>query len=92
MGVYTYPTGIEIDTRYIENEKGISSFDIEAIKDKIDKALSCGQYLRQEGRVEGHLSKDGEEEAVLFSQLPYIRPDGLNTPELMDRLDVFRQH
>lgn len=92
MGVYTYPTGIEIDTRYIENEKGISSFDIEAIKDKIDKALSCGQYLRQEGRVEGHLSKDGEEEAVLFSQLPYIRPDGLNTPELMERLDVFRQH
>ena len=35
---------------------------------------------------EGHVSKDGLPEPVLFYQLPYISEDGINTPDMLERL------
>ena len=42
--------------------------------------------MRSTGYEEGHLSKDGQPEPILFYQLPYISENGINTPDMMDRL------
>ena len=48
--------------------------------------------LRSTGFEEGHVSKDGLPEPVLFYQLPYISEDGINTPDMLKRLYELRDY
>lgn len=43
--------------------------------------------MRKNGTMPGHLSKDGEPEAVLFTQLPYIEDGNINSPERIFALE-----
>ena len=49
-------------------------------------------FLRSTGFEEGHVSKDGLPEPVLFYQLPYISEDGINTPDMLERLYELRDY
>jgi len=67
----------------------ISDADIAAIADKITAAHAAIQKMRATGEVRGHLSKDGEPEKVLFTQLPYVEEGNLNSPASIRRLKDF---
>lgn len=54
--------------------------------------MASYKYLRSTGFEEGHVSKDGLPEPVLFYQLPYISEDGINTPDMLERLYELRDY
>ena len=85
-------SGFILDYKDIYNEHCIQSGDVDAMVDKVREAHELAQSMRRTGVVEGHVSKDGTPEPVLFSQLPYVEENGINTPQLMERLERLRQY
>ena len=89
-------SGFELDYNNIYNESCIQARDIQNFERAIQNVWRHTNILRSTGYEEGHLSKDGQPEPILFYQLPYISENGINTPDMMDRLhdlgEYARQH
>lgn len=79
-------SGFAFDYGNMVGEGKITAADIEAIQDKIKAAQEAIRVMRKDGVIRGHLSKDGEPERVLFSQLPYVVEGNLNSPDSIKRL------
>lgn len=86
---YTAKSGFCFDYEHIFGEGKVTSLDIEEMDSKIKDAHQAMKEMRLTGIVRGHLSKDGEPEKVLFSQLPYIKEGNLNSPKSIARLKEF---
>ena len=50
------------------------------------------KVMRETGFIRAHLSKDGEPEKVLFSQLPYVEEGHLNSPSSLKHLQELTDH
>ena len=88
-GILHTASGFTFEYENLIGEGKVTAGEIEAIRGKIDQAHAAIEQMRATGEVQGHLSKDGAPEKVLFSQLPYIAPGHLNSPESIDRLKKF---
>ncbi|MDR3349197.1 MAG: glucose-6-phosphate isomerase [Acidaminococcales bacterium] len=81
--------GISFVYNNLYGDNMVSGAMLAEISDKIKAAASAVAHMRKSGEVKGHLSKDGQPEKVLFSQLPYVERGHINTPESMDALAAF---
>lgn len=82
-------SGFEFDYDNLIGEKRVTKEDIASLMPRIKKAHEAIGVMRQTGFIRGHLSKDGQPEKVLFSQLPYIKEGNLNSPQSIKRLKDF---
>lgn len=82
-------SGFKFDYHNLYGEGKVNEADIASIRDRIAAAHQAVKRMRATGEVKAHLSKDGTPEKVLFTQLPYIAPDHLNSPESIARLKEF---
>lgn len=89
MPVLTLSSGFSFDYSNLVGQSFVKETDIAALQEKIVKAHQAISHMRQTGEVLGHLSKDGLPEKVLFTQLPYIQEDKLNSPQLIAKLKAF---
>ena len=78
-------SGFELDYANIYNESCIQERDVNNFERAIQNVWRHTNILRSTGFEEGHVSKDGLPEPVLFYQLPYISEDGINTPAMLKR-------
>ncbi|WP_277282416.1 glucose-6-phosphate isomerase [Veillonella caviae] len=89
-------SGFELDYSNIYNESCIQKKDVNNFERAIQNVWRHTNILRSTGFEEGHVSKDGEPEPILFYQLPYISDQGINTPHMIERLkelgEYGRQH
>jgi Glucose-6-phosphate isomerase len=79
-------SGFVFDYDNLFGEGRVTAADMEELAPKLQEAQSAMKKMRETGFVKAHLSKDGEPEKVLFSQLPYIAADHLNSPQSISRL------
>ena len=79
-------SGFVFDYDNLFGEGRVTAADMEELAPKLQAAHSAMKKMRETGFVKAHLSKDGEPEKVLFSQLPYIAADHLNSPQSISRL------
>lgn len=88
MNRITLPSGLVLDMSHLYGPDAlITEREVEEFAPVYQKAHSVMMELRQKGTVAGHLSKDGEPEAVLFPQLPYIAEGNINNPERIVALE-----
>lgn len=85
-------SGFSFDYTNLIGEKAVKSADLKELSPKIQEALIAAEKMRKTGVIEGHLSKDGEPELVLFPQLPYVEEGNINSPEVLKRLKELKQH
>lgn len=67
-------------------QQRITDEDLLSIQDKILEAEKNIEKMRATGYVKAHLSKDGTEEPVYFSRLPYINKENPNDEECIAKL------
>ncbi len=87
--VLKLPSGFRFDYQNLYGAGKVTPEEIQAINGRIVAAHQAIEQMRATGEVKAHLSKDGTPEKVLFSQLPYIAPGHLNSPESIARLKAF---
>lgn len=92
MSTLRLPSGLTIEYGGIYNEWGIQEADIAALQEQLGALWKATDRMRNQGIVEGHLSKDGQEELVLFPQLPYIEEGHINSPESITSLEKLGQY
>lgn len=81
--------GFEYNYDNLMGEGRVTKEDVEEIKDKIEAAAKAIEVMRETGDVKGHLSKDGAPEKVYFTELPYIKYGGINSPASLAKLHEF---
>ena len=86
------PSGFIFDYTNLFSAWGVTEADVHTYFDSIANAVKAAVRVRTTGVVEGHLSKDGQPEAVLFPQLPYIEDKNLNNETVLKRLEDLGQH
>ena len=59
-------SGFSFDYTNLIGEEAVKSADLKELSPKIQEALIAAEKMRKTGVIEGHLSKDGEPELVLF--------------------------
>lgn len=91
QAVCTLASGFSFDYSNLFGEGKVTTADIRSKASDLQKAHVAMQVMRETGVIRGHLSKDGEPEKVLFSQLPYIEEGNLNSPKSIARLKKFSQ-
>lgn len=79
-------SGFSFDYGNLFGEGKVTADDVAALSNEIKKAHEAMKVMRRTGVVRGHLSKDGQPEKVLFSQLPYIKEGNLNSPSSIEKL------
>ena len=84
-------TGLIIDFANLYGEGKVTSADLDELKERLKAAHGAVEHMRRTGEVRGHLSKDGDPEKVLFTQLPYIADGHINSPGSIGRLKEFGQ-
>ena len=82
-------TGFTFDYANLVGTGKVTVDDVAQLKAEIGKAQAAIQAMRETGVIRGHLSKDGEPEKVLFSQLPYVKAGNLNSPAVIQKLKDF---
>ncbi|MDF2564531.1 MAG: glucose-6-phosphate isomerase [Massilibacillus sp.] len=82
-------SGFSFDYENLFGEGKVTAADLKEYSEAIKKAHEAMKVMRETGVIRGHLSKDGEPEKVLFSQLPYIKEGNLNSPASIGRLKEF---
>ena len=88
MNRITLPSGLVLDMSHLYGPDAlITEQEVADFAPVYQKAHRVMMELRQKGTVAGHLSKDGEPEAVLFPQLPYIAEGNINNPERIVALE-----
>lgn len=85
-------SGFSFDYANLLGDEAVKVEDLQELGPKIDSALKAAEKMRETGIVEGHLSKDGELELVLFPQLPYIADGNINSPTVMKKLKDLQKH
>ena len=78
------PSGFTVDATNILNDKAVSGKSCLPFFPKLADAVKAAEKVRHTGVVDGHLSKDGTPEAVLFPELPYGRCH-INSPAVLER-------
>ena len=79
-------SGFTFDCENLFGAGKVTAEDVAAYQERLQAAHQAVQKMRAEGIVRGHLSKDGTPEKVLFSQLPYVQEDHLNSPASLEHL------
>ncbi|MBP6890309.1 MAG: glucose-6-phosphate isomerase [Veillonella sp.] len=86
------PSGFTVDATNILNDKAVSSESLLHYFPKLADAVKAAEKVRHTGVVDGHLSKDGTPEAVLFPELPYVEDGHINSPAVLERLEALGAH
>ncbi len=89
MSVLTLSSGFTFDYTNLYGDSKVTAEDISVAAGQLTKAHQAIVHMRSTGIVKGHLSKDGQSEKVLFTQLPYIQEGHINSPHVLDRLKEF---
>lgn len=84
-------SGFSFDYTNLVGQGKVSANDIIALTTRLEEAHQAIINMRTTGFVQGHLSKDGSPEQVLFTKLPYVIEGGINTPISIARLEEFGQ-
>lgn len=84
-------SGLCFDYSNLLGKGKVTEEDIKSISSRIADAHKAICHMRANGEVRGHLSKDGEPEKVLFTELPYIKEGFLNSTSSISRLKEFGQ-
>jgi len=79
-------SGFSFDYENLFGEGKVTAADLKEFEADLKKAHEAMKVMRKTGFIAGHLSKDGEPEKVLFSELPYIEEGHLNSPKSIARL------
>jgi glucose-6-phosphate isomerase len=87
----TLNSGFTFDYTNLYGVDKVTADDVEGLAERIRDAHAGVEHMRMTGEVRGHLSKDGEPEKVLFTQLPYIAAGHLNCPASIEKLKQFGQ-
>ena len=66
--------------------------ELEALAPRAEAAAAAVAALRSTGRAKAHGSKDGAEEPVYFTRLPYVSEAGPNDPAAMAALRDLGAH
>ena len=85
-------SGFTFDYDNLYGEGKVTEQDLKDLAPDLKKAHEAMKVMRETGFIRAHLSKDGEPEKVLFSQLPYIEEGHLNSPESIARLGKLTEH
>ena len=85
-------SGFEFDYDNLYGEGKVTDEDLKFYEEDLKKAHEALKVMREKGYIRAHLSKDGEPEKVLFSQLPYIEEGHLNSPSSMKHLQELTDH
>lgn len=85
----TLPSGFAFDYTNLFGEGKVTATDLATLTVPLIRAHKAIAHMRETGEVTGHLSKDGTPEAVLFTQLPYVKEGNLNSPSSISRLKQF---
>ena len=74
-------SGFTFDVTNLYGPQAVTEAEVKDFSPVYTKAHEAVMNMRKNGTMPGHLSKDGEPEAVLFTQLPYIEDGNINSPE-----------
>jgi glucose-6-phosphate isomerase len=88
MAKITLDSGFVFDVENLYGPGKITERELSEFEPVYAAAHKKVLALHQTGIMEGHLSKDGEPEAVLFPQLPYIAEGNINSPDRIQALEV----
>ena len=92
MAKITLKSGFVFDVENLYGPGKVTEEDVKAMEPAYTKAHEAVMEISATGIMAGHLSKDGEPEAVLFPQLPYIVEGNINNPErIMAMEELARQ-
>ncbi len=85
-------SGFEFDYDNLYGEGKVTEDDLKFYEADLKKAHEALKVMREKGFIRAHLSKDGEPEKVLFSQLPYVEEGHLNSPSSLKHLQELTDH
>ncbi len=85
-------SGFEFDYDNLYGEGKVTDADLKSYEADLKRAHEAMKVMREKGFIRAHLSKDGEPEKVLFSQLPYVEEGHLNSPSSMKHLQELTDH
>ena len=85
-------SGFEFDYDNLYGEGKVTEADLKSYEADLKKAHEAMKVMREKGFIRAHLSKDGEPEKVLFSQLPYVEEGHLNSPSSLKHLQELTDH
>ena len=85
-------SGFAFDYDNLYGEGKVTEADLKSYEEDLKKAHEAMKVMREKGFIRAHLSKDGEPEKVLFSQLPYVQEGNLNSPSSLKRLGELTAH
>lgn len=85
-------SGFTFDYANLYGEGKVTDADLKNLEVDLKKAHEAMKVMRDKGFIRAHLSKDGEPEKVLFSQLPYIEEGHLNSPASIKKLKALGEH
>ena len=85
-------SGFEFDYDNLYGDGKVTKADLDSYAEDLKKAHAAMNVMRESGFIKAHLSKDGDPEKVLFSQLPYVEEGHLNSPESMAHLAKLSEH
>ncbi|MDY3974086.1 glucose-6-phosphate isomerase [uncultured Veillonella sp.] len=92
MSKIVLPSGFTFDYTNVLNEWAVTDEDMRNEFDNVANAVKAAAKVRFNGVVDGHLSKDGTPEKVLFPELPYVEDDHLNSEAVLKRLEALGAH
>ena len=85
-------SGFTFDYDNLYGEGKVTEADLKSYEEDLKKAHEAMKVMRETGFIRAHLSKDGEPEKVLFSQLPYVEEGHLNSPSSPKHLQELTDH
>ena len=85
-------SGFTFDYDNLFGEGKVTKADVESYEADLKKAHEAMNVMREKGFIKAHLSKDGDPEKVLFSELPYIEEGHLNSPSSLKHLQKLTDH
>ena len=91
MANITLQSGFVFDVENLYGPGKITEEEIKAFQPVYEQAHETVMTMRKTGIMKGHLSKDGEPEKVLFTELPYIVEGNLNSPDRIAALQALGQ-
>ena len=85
-------SGFTFDYDNLYGEGKVTEADLKSYEEDLKKAHEAMKVMRETGFIRAHLSKDGDPEKVLFSQLPYVEEGHLNSPSSLKHLQELTDH
>lgn len=85
-------SGFAFDYDNLFGEGKVTEADVKSYEADLKKAHEAMKVMREKGFIKAHLSKDGDPEKVLFSELPYVEEGHLNSPSSLKHLQKLTDH